>query len=197
MKLHAFSQRPVTIPTTAGAAFTLIELMIVIGIMAVVMAISVPSMYRTMERDSIRRATQDVLDIFQRARTRAIMSGAPVQLVIQPQTRVFMVMPLEQQDGMTDEDYVLQEVEKALRAEMNDDQPANRGEDTMLLSDRMRILFIGVNFVADLQENDMVPVRFYPNGTSDEFTMVIVSDSNQSRLFQLDVPTALLDWKVP
>jgi general secretion pathway protein H len=177
--------------------FTLIELMIVIGIMAVVMAISVPSMYRTLERDSIRRATQDVLDIFQRARSRAIMTGQPVQLVIQPQTRVFLVMPLQQAEGMTEEDYVLQEIEKILSAEVEGDAPRTRDEDTMKLSDRMQILFIGVNFVADLQEEDMVPVRFYPNGTSDEFTMVIVSDSNQSRLFQLDVPTALLDWKVP
>ena len=178
-------------------AFTLVELMIVIGIMAVVMAISVPSMYRTMERDSIRRATQDVLDIFQRARSQAIVTGRPIQLVIQPRTMVFMVMPLEQLEGMNEEDYVLQQVETALRAEVEGEEPKVRTQDTMKLSDRMQILFIGVNFVADLQEADMVPVRFYPNGTSDEFTMVIVSDSNESRLFQLDVPTALLDWKVP
>lgn len=192
-----FNHRRLPRDSRVVRGFTLIELMIVIGIMAVVMAISVPSFYRTIERDSIRRATQDVLDIFQRARTRAIVSGRPVQLVIQPKTQVLMVMPLEEPEGLTLEDYVLQEVENALRADVAGEETGSRGKDTMRLSDRMRILFIGVNFVADLQESDMVPVRFYPNGTSDEFTMVIVSDSNESRVFQLDVPTALLDWRVP
>ena len=178
----------------SGRGFTLIEIMIVIGIMAVVMAISVPSMFRTVEKDSIRKATQDVLDVFQRARTQAIVNGRPVQLVIRPREMVFTVMPLKKME-LSEEEYLAQELQTSLRQE--EPVPPEQNQGTMKLSERMRILFVGVNFVPDLQEAEMVGVSFYPNGTSDEFTMLIISDRNESRLFQLDVPTALLNWKVP
>jgi type II secretion system protein H len=178
----------------SGGGFTLIEIMIVIGIMAVVMAISVPSMFRRVEKDSIRKSTQDVLDVFQYARTQAIVNGRPVQLVIRPREMVFTVMPLNKKE-LSEEEYLAQELETSLRQEAPEPSAQTRG--TMKLSDRMRILFVGVNFVPDLQEAEMVGVSFYPNGTSDEFTMLIISDRNESRLFQLDVPTALLNWKVP
>ncbi len=174
--------------------FTLIEIMIVIGIMAVVMAIGIPQMYRTVEKDSIRRATQDVLDVFQLARRQAIIKGQPVQLVIRPRDQVFMVMPLGEAE-LSEEEYIARELETSQR--QGEPEPPVQNEGTMRLSDSMRILFLGVNFVPDLQELDMVGVRFYPNGTSDEFSMLITSDRNESRLFQLDVPTALLNWKAP
>jgi type II secretion system protein H len=174
--------------------FTLIEIMIVIGIMAVVMAIGIPQMYRTMEKDSIRRATQDVLDVFQLARRQAIIKGQPVQLVIRPRDQVFMVMPLGEAE-LSEQEYIARELETSQR--QGEPEPPVQNEGTMRLSDRIRILFLGVNFVPDLQELDMVGVRFYPNGTSDEFSMLITSDRNESRLFQLDVPTALLKWKAP
>lgn len=174
--------------------FTLIEIMIVIGIMAVVMAIGIPQMYRTVEKDSIRRATQDILDIFQLARRQAILGGRPVQLVIRPLDQAFMVMPLKEME-ISEEEYIARELETSQR--QNEPEPTEQNDGTLRLSDRMRILFIGVNFVPDLQENDMVAVRFYPNGTSDKFDLLITSDRNESRLFELDVPTALLKWKVP
>jgi type II secretion system protein H len=174
--------------------FTLIEIMIVIGIMAVVMAIGIPQMYRTVEKDSIRRATRDILDVFQLARRQAIMGGRPVQLVIKPRELAFVVMPLDEAD-VSEEEYISRELETSQR--QNEPEPPAQNDGTLRLSDRMRILFIGVNFVPDLQENDMVGVRFYPNGTSDKFDMLITSDRNESRLFELDVPTALLNWKVP
>jgi len=174
--------------------FTLIEIMIAIGIMAVVMAISIPRMYRTVERDSIRRATQDVLDVFQRARTQAIVHGRPVKLVIRPQEQVFIIMPLSEAE-VSEEEYIARELETS--QQQNEVMPPKKNENTMQLSDRMQILFIGVNFVPDLQKSEMVGVRFYPNGTSDEFSMLIHSDPNENRLFQLDVPTALLNWKTP
>lgn len=189
----SFNQRDV-VRRKSGQGFTLIEIMIVIGIMAVVMAISVPSMFRRVEKDSIRKSTQDVLDVFQYARTQAIVNGRPVRLVIRPQEMVFTVMPLKKTE-LSEEEYLAQELETSLRQEEAEASTQNRG--TMRLSERMRILFLGVNFVPDLQEAEMVGVSFYPNGTSDEFTMLIISDRNESRLFQLDVPTALLNWKVP
>jgi type II secretion system protein H len=192
--LHGSSIQRASARRHSGRGFTLIEIMIVIGIMAVVMAISIPQMYRTVEKDSIRRATQDVLDVFQRARTQAIVNGKPVQLVIRPREQVFMVMPLGEME-LSEQEYVARELETSLRQE--EEEPPEQNPDTIKLSDRMRILFVGVNFVPDLQDSEMVGVRFYPNGTSDEFTMLITSDRGESRLFQLDVPTALLTWKIP
>ena len=58
------------------------------------------------------------------------------------------------------------------------------------------IMFIGVNFVPDLQNLEAVPVRFYPNGTADEFTLLIRSDDNAVRKFTMDVATGVLKWEL-
>jgi Tfp pilus assembly protein FimT len=66
------------------------------------------------------------------------------------------------------------------------------GRGSATFPERFQIELLGVNFV-ELQDADSAPVRFFPNGTSDEFTIIIRSDRNERRVISLDIVTALPD----
>jgi prepilin-type N-terminal cleavage/methylation domain-containing protein len=66
------------------------------------------------------------------------------------------------------------------------------GREPVKFSDRFRVEKLGVNFV-EMQEADAAPVRFFANGTSDEFTILLISDHNEQRIITLDLVTALPD----
>jgi len=50
---------PVRRPWSCGA-FTLLEIMLVVGIMGIVLAIGLPSIVRSLERDPLHQALRDV-----------------------------------------------------------------------------------------------------------------------------------------
>jgi hypothetical protein len=52
---------------------------------------------------------------------------------------------------------------------------------TAKISDHIAIDFIGVNLVPDLQEIEEVHCMFYPNGTADEFVILLRSDQGEIR----------------
>ena len=59
----------------APRAFTLIEIMIVVGIMGIVMAMSVPIVYKVWRKAPMRQAVKDIVEVCSHARARAIMQG--------------------------------------------------------------------------------------------------------------------------
>jgi len=59
----------------ASRAFTLIEIMIVVGIMIIVMAMGVPLLYQLWHKEGLRKAVSDVEEVCSNARARAIWSG--------------------------------------------------------------------------------------------------------------------------
>jgi prepilin-type N-terminal cleavage/methylation domain-containing protein len=65
--------------------FTLIEIMIVVGIAALVMATAVPFIQNTLRKDPLRQAVSDVMEACSHARATAIFSGTPAELLIMPQ----------------------------------------------------------------------------------------------------------------
>src|SRR5262245_44916661 len=72
-------------------AFTLIEVMIVMGIAALVMAIGVPFVYNMLHKDPLRQAVSDVVEACTHTRAQAIFTGAPVDLRIRPKERALQV----------------------------------------------------------------------------------------------------------
>lgn len=177
-------------------AFTMIELMIVIAIMAVVMSLSIPTFYRSLEKDTIRQATQKILDLCVDARAQAIISGRPCDLVIRPIDRTLTpILAASAQpagEGLEAEAMLNNAGGLKLGGQGED----AGGENGNQLPDDILIMFLGVNFVPDLQNAEMVSVRFYPNGTGDEFTMLIRSDRNEWRKFTTEVATGVVKWEV-
>lgn len=58
--------------------------------------------------------------------------------------------------------------------------------------DNVWIELLGVNFI-ELQGAQEARVKFQPNATCDEFTMVLMSDDHQARKVSLEVVTGLVD----
>ena len=69
------------------------------------------------------------------------------------------------------------------------------GFKTASLPKNVDIQIMGVNFV-QYEHEDEAKVHFFPNGTSDEFTIVLQDDQFQTRQISLDVMTALPDLTV-
>ena len=168
--------------------FTLIEIMIVVGIAALVMATAVPFIQNTLRKDPLRQAVSDVMEACSHARARAIFSGAPAELVIMPQQGSLQVTAARGGTG---------EQEKSATNRPDEETPvvpARSAEFSARLSSELVIEELAVNFLP-LKDADEARVCFYPNGTSDEFT-IVVQHRGQWRKISLDIVTGLAELQV-
>jgi prepilin-type N-terminal cleavage/methylation domain-containing protein len=168
--------------------FTLIEIMIVVGIAALVMATAVPFIQSTLRKDPLRQAVSDVIEACSHARARAIFSGAPAELLILPQQGSLQVIPARGGTG---------EQEKSVTNRPDEETsvvPARSAGFSARLSSELAIEELAVNFLP-LKDADEARVRFYPNGTSDEFT-IVVQHRGQWRKISLDIVTGLAELQV-
>lgn len=174
----------------AHDAFTLIELLVVVAIIGIVMTISIPSIYRQLHPDSMQKAVTDLLEACTHARAMAILNRAPVALKIDPRTRQVSVgggagsSERLESHNVAGEDWRM--------PERGASSSSDGGSFSAKLSDRIQIKLIDVNFV-DFTEAEMAPVTFFPNGTSDEFTIVLANDQGEWRKISLEVVTGLAD----
>jgi prepilin-type N-terminal cleavage/methylation domain-containing protein len=166
-------------------AFTLIELMVVIGLVAIIIAAGVPPFARALRKEGIRKAVSDVVEGCSHARAQAILQGVTTELVIRAQDGQITVRHLGQ------------------RAHESSAQPSFTGEEppkrarvnfTANLPDDIAVKFLDVNF-QDQMDKPEAGVRFFSNGTSDEFTIVLSSIETEYQI-SLDVITALTKVKV-
>jgi prepilin-type N-terminal cleavage/methylation domain-containing protein len=72
-------------------AFTLIEIMIVVAIIGLVAAMGLPSIFKALQKDGMRKAVSDVQDVCFSAREKAIIANQKVAVVIYPHDRRFGV----------------------------------------------------------------------------------------------------------
>src|SRR5437773_8689537 len=78
-------------PESRRGAFTLIELMVVVGILAIVMAMGVPSIMRALRKEGMRKAVADIVEVCSNARAQAILRGDTMDLVFRSEDRGFSV----------------------------------------------------------------------------------------------------------
>lgn len=147
--------------STVQRAFTLIEIMIVVAIMGLVLAMGMPSIVRTLRKEGMRKAVDDIMTACEAARSDAILKQKPAEMVFHP-------------------------VDGTISAP---------GMKEATLPNNVEIQILGVNFV-QYEKADEARVKFFPNGTSDEFTIVLHDDQFQTRQISLDVMTALPDVEV-
>ena len=75
-------------PARAGA-FTLIEILIVVGIIGLSLTMGVPAFVRAMHKEGMRKAQSDLLEACQKARGAAIINAKSQELIIKPADRSF------------------------------------------------------------------------------------------------------------
>jgi prepilin-type N-terminal cleavage/methylation domain-containing protein len=168
-------------------AFTLIELMVVIGIMAIAMAIGVPLVYRATHKEGMRKAVADVVEVCSNARRFAIFRGTPTFLVINPRERTFTVEAgaAPARPERTDEPGA-----PAAAAAVPVIATSGSGLSAHI-PDSILIEMLDVN-LREYKDAEQVRVTFNPNGTSDEMTLIL-RDGNVFRKIALEVTTGLAD----
>jgi prepilin-type N-terminal cleavage/methylation domain-containing protein len=145
-------------------AFTLVEIMVVIGILAIVLAMAMPSFIRSLQGEPLRKAMNDIVEACRRARADAILQGVPMEIVIRAADGEILTAPVplkgndaRRHSGEPDPEQGRPAPPPAFHAQLNSE---------------VAVTLLYVN-LKDRMEEDETRVRFYPNGTSDEFTMII------------------------
>lgn len=165
----------------ARGGFTLLELVIVVGIMGLIALMGVPAIWGALHRPPMSQAVTDILDTCTEARAQAILHGKTVTLRIYPQDRRIDL----------DEGGSTASTEPAPGKE----PPATDGKTqnwSKTLSDRLTFDLLDVNFY-ECKDEDMASVRFFPNGTCDELTIVLHADDGEYRKIKLDLVTAVAE----
>ena len=165
-------------------AFTLIEIMIVVAILGIVLGIGIPGIFRAMKKEGLRAATSDVLEACQQARAAAILTGQPVELQFLTETREFKIVAVSQ-GPINQDEALLAQAAQVLGVPEEAPAKLKMPEFSAQLPDSVLIEMLDVNFVS-MKEWPEARVRFYPNSTSDEFTIVLHSDQNEWRKISLD-----------
>jgi prepilin-type N-terminal cleavage/methylation domain-containing protein len=181
-------------------AFTLIELMIVCAIIGAVLAISIPTIYRHFHPESLVGTVRSLVEACSHARAHAILSGTPTELIIRPGDRSFTVSQAPTDSYITqvraperlDSKSVSGEDWRMEERESSSTSGSGAGIFSGRISEKIIIEMLDVNFV-EYREAEAARVRFYPNGTSDEFTIVLHGDDDQWRKISLEVVTGLPD----
>lgn len=155
-------------------AFTLIEIMVVVGIMGIVLAMGVPSVFKLLSKEGMRKATSDVEDVCRSARNRAIFSGAPADVIFYPLEHRMVVSGGSGGGGAAPE-RPLASPGVASGAQIADD---------------IMIEMLDINLM-EYKDSEWARVRFYPNGTSDEMTLVLRSPKNEWKKVTTEVTTGM------
>jgi len=132
------------------AAFTLIEIMVVVGIFAVVLGMSAPAFFRAKRGEPMRQTCAELVEVCANARARAILGGQTAGVVFRPGDRSFSV------EGAADSN-----AGKLPGSGLSGAIPEELGLE-----------MLDVN-LAEYREAESVRVRFFANGTADELTVVL------------------------
>jgi prepilin-type N-terminal cleavage/methylation domain-containing protein len=163
-------------------AFTLIELMVVIGIMGIVLAMGIPSIYRVFHKEQLFKTLDDVRNVCLTARQQAIMQGRMAELVFHAKDGRLEVLggPGGGNEGES--------------AEARYGQPSAPGSNrSAQLPEDVGLAMLKVNGISYMEAEE-ARVRFYPNGTCDELRLILLRPSDRGALgLFLEVTTGLPD----
>ncbi len=164
--------------------FTLIELLVAIAIGLIILGLAVPVL-REIRRPPLTQATKDFLDACSHARNRAIMEGVPTQLVIREAGAEISVEAapygvVGATNGVSPEAFV------------SDSGQAGAAPSFVRRMDDPDVAFeaIVVN-QRSFMEAPATAVRFFPNGTADEFDAVLSWRRSEARRLTIEAMTGL------
>jgi prepilin-type N-terminal cleavage/methylation domain-containing protein len=166
------------VASASRRAFTLIEIMVVVGIIGLVAAMGLPSIFKALQKEGMRKAVSDVNDVFFSAREQAIVFNKTVAVTFYPKERRFGV------DGTAT------------------GATTGGGDGTVINTHSGKTLVAtlpeGVEFgLLDIYrkeyvQSDWAKVFFNPDGTSDEAVIVLIAKGGaQSEKITLEYATGM------
>jgi hypothetical protein len=155
--------------------------MIVVAIMGIMMLLSVPLVYKVLRREPMNKAVRNIVEVCSNARAQAILQGKVTELIIHPHEKRFAVagaLP-PSRPGDEDPDVEARKTEAAIDSGL-----------VAQLADQISIEMLDVN-LTEYKDEELAKVRFNPNGTCDELTVVLRSDRGEWIKIALEITTSL------
>lgn len=162
-------------------AFTLIEIMIVTAIIALVMGMSIPLVKNIHNKGPMRQTVTDMLALCSNARAQAILQGKMTQIVFHPTARR---AELSGAGAAATESLGGESAREAAHL------TAPGSLTSCQFAEQIMIDMLDVN-LSEYRDADSAIVRFYPNGTCDEMTLIIRSPEGELCEISLEVTTSL------
>ena len=144
--------------------------MMVVVIVGLMMATGVPAILSVTREAPLRKAVNDTLEICSTARAQAILQGQTTLVVFHPRLKQVSF------SGGVD-------------ASAPSTRVGHAAVNSAEFGSSVVIEGLGINNL-DYTDSDEARVRFFPNGTSDEMTLVL-SANGEYRKITLEVTTAL------
>ncbi|MDE3066316.1 MAG: hypothetical protein KGJ60_02065 [Verrucomicrobiota bacterium] len=176
--------------------------MMVVAIIGLVMAMGIPAILRIGHQGPLRKAVNDVMEICSHARAMAILHNQTTLVVFHPQSGTVAyggaVAPPPPQDAdNAPADFPRAAGKAAPDAAPVENTPAAALSPKVTTSTQfgpdVSVEMLDVN-MRDCLKNDEARVRFFPDGTSDELTLVLHS-GDQWRKISIELTTALASVK--
>ena len=170
-------------------AFTLIELMVVIGILALIMATGIPAIYQMNKKEGMRQATESLIKVCGNARQRAIFSGTVTRVIFHPSEKRFEVSGGGGRPAAGNQRY-----DENGEVIIPTQAPPPTGDGiTGTFGEDLVIEMLDVNLV-ECREFDSAEVRFFPNGTCDELTIILRSNKGEWRKISTELTTGIVTF---
>ncbi len=158
--------------------FTLIEIMVVIAIMAIVLTMGVPIVYRVFHRPPMAQALVDVIEVCSNARSRAILQGHEVDLLIHPREGR---MDISGASSTPRPNPAAAAPDAPVELAPPSPAPKGSGLSATLNLEKLRIEMLDVN-LTEYKDADTAYVRFFPDGTCDELTVILHSEKEWKKI---------------
>ena len=182
--------------SVAVSAFTLIELMVVMGLMMIIVAIGVPKMVQG-NRTPLGESLNAVMEACAAARRQAILSGGTSRVTIRGAEEGAGFIISAGSGGGKSSTRKDENINSDMAGFLHETprpapKPSVGAGFSGRIHDEVAIHFISVNF-SDPMDEDQVEIKFYSNGTSDEFTIGMRHEFGDAllRFVQLDSVTGL------
>jgi hypothetical protein len=158
--------------------------------MGVVLTMGVPIVYKAWHKAPMSKAISDIVEVCSHARALAIMQGKEVDVVFHPREGRFEVSSpaasAQAQPGTPPG-----QIPPAPAFPTNSVPSSGSGLSAQL-SEKILIEMMDINKLPhEFRDDEVARVRFFPNGTCDELTLILVSDQNERREITLEITTGL------
>lgn len=150
------------------------ELMVVVAIIGLVAAMSVPAILTMRHEAPMRKAINDIMEMCSRARAGAVLKDTTAAIVFHPLARTA--------------DLVSGDDNSALSTRLG--KPS---VTSVKFDPSVDVEGLGIN-LRDWTEAESAPVKFYANGTSDEMTLILACHGERE-MISLELTTGLADVK--